>query len=665
VASLWEDLKTAGSRVLEGAQERSGRRIVRADELERVTEAAADGAVYRKELEYVGWTILNHVGGQHHELTPQSRKTLALKALNAYLADPLGGRIVDHYVAFVLGRGVPKPRAYDPEVQKVIDDTWDDRANKRHLTSADAIQRKARAYCLQQNLYFVVFDDGADGRVRLSSAKFNTVDDVYRHPEERARVLYYVAREQRVTWDPKEHREVVSDPNAEPKVWYYEAHDAFDPDDPVEVLMDAGIWTPPPEMMKPGRLLHLAGNRTDEMAFGVPSFKRLLRWFTAYNEILESYVDRMKAAARLYMQANVTGGRSAVERAGLMAVRRAGGLSPGPEAVEGPDPTQAGPVGRGQLGVVAGNENVKYEPFKIDSGAGDIAAAGPVLRGQVAAGGGFPGWFLGGDPGSLAGSQSVELPVIKFVEVEQEQWARPFTTLADDAIRRAVEVGRLDEYREPTDDEQRAIAAGDYEGELDDRGRVKRDLGYDFSLPDPVKRGMTDLVAAAVQTATAVDPNGDFPLLSRWLFAFLLREAFDVADPSRIVDEVLPLERIREMEAQRQEMQALAQEGARAAAAAASGAAADDAGASTGPDGKQHPPDNPNGARRQSANPEDRTVRQSAEVDRRARARRAVRRATRPQTGGDFDSFEREALEQAALLGAANGNGAGDGAEGR
>jgi hypothetical protein len=653
VAGLWEDVKRASGRVLEVAQERSGRRLVEADELERITQAAADGAVYRKELEYVGWTILNHVGGQSYELRPESRKQLALKSLNAFISDPLGGRIVEHYVAFVLGRGVPRPACRDPEVQAVIDEAWDDRSNKRHLTSSEKLVEKARAYVIQSNLYFLYFDDGADGRVRMSSAKFDTVDDVYRHPEERARILYYVAREKQRRWNPERHAEEDVDPGTPAKTWYYEALDAFDDRDPVELLQDVELWRPPEGMLKRGRLLHVAGNKTDEMAFGVPSFRRLLRWFTAYNEILESFADRMKASARLYMKASVTGGRSGLERAGLMAVRRAGSFGQ-PEPVEG-DASGDGeaPVAPGRLGVIGQNAGVNYEPFKIDSGAGDVASAAPIMRGQVAAGGGFPGWFLGGDPGSLAGSQSVELPVVKFIEVEQEMWARPFTVLADASISRAVEVGRLDEWREATDREREAMAAGTYQGEVDGRGRVRRDLSYDFKLPDPVKRAMGDLVSAATATATAVDPNGDFPELSRWLFAFILAEAFDVADPQKIVDEVLPLERIREMEAERREQADVAREQRRLSLQTDRQALE----STTGPDGQQHPPGNPMGAKQKSAPPEKRTQ-QAAE--RRARALAAVSRRRR-RVGADFGDVEAVVESQLAGLAGVSENGHGGG----
>jgi hypothetical protein len=593
-------LSTVGRRVLEAAERATGRTVVESDHLDRVEEAARETPILRRELEYVGWTILNHVGGQSHELKPEARRTLALKSLNAFLSDPQAGAIVERYVSFVLGRGVPKPQARDAEVQTKIDEAWADRANKRILTSQQALVEKARDYMIQDNVFFLFFDEGMDGKVRMSLLRFDTVEDAVRHEDDRFRILWYYTLEKPQKWNPQKRAYEPVDPNGRPKATYYEAVEAFDEEALDEVAADEGMWTPSEGEMGRGKVLHLAGNKTSEMAFGVPRLKRLLRWFTAYNEILESHADRMKAAARLYMKQTVHGGKSQVERAGLMAVRRSSPLS-APQSIDG-EPTGP-PEG---LANVVRNQGMDFEPFKIDSGAADIAASGPVFQGQVAAGGNFPRHYIGGDPGSLAGATSVELPVLKFIELEQELWATPFRKLADLTIARAVETGNLDEWRDPTEEEMQRIADGE-EIETDSRGRVRRDLSYEFALPSPLQRQMLDLVNAAVTTASAVDPNGDFPELSRWLFGFILAEAFDVQDPQRIVDEVMPRARVQQLEAER-----------RAAVTAAN------AGGAEGADGDRHDEDNPYGARRESRPPEE--VREAASrrdrLQRRARPRR-------------------------------------------
>ena len=55
------------------------------------------------------------------------------------------------------------------------------------------------------------------------------------------------------------------------------------------------------------------------MAFGVPRMRRLTRWFAAYNETLESHVNRMKAMASIYMQAKVSGSQRDIDRIGQQA----------------------------------------------------------------------------------------------------------------------------------------------------------------------------------------------------------------------------------------------------------------------------------------------------------------------------------------------------------
>lgn len=324
-----------------------------------------------------------------------------------------------------------------------------------------------------------------------------------------------------------------------------------------------------------------------------------------------------------------------------------------------------GPAGPGMTGILQQNESLQWSPFKIDSGASDVAASVPQLRSQAS--GMFPPTYYGQESGSLAGDQSLELPVLKFIERDQEQFNLLLRTLGQAAIDEAVRVGDLTEWRAPTEEELDRIEASEKEGtpldglEYDSQtGQVKRDLGFDVSLPSPLKRAMSDLVSAAVTIATAVDPMGQNVELSRWLFGFVLAEAFDVSDPQRIVDQVLP----RHLAEETADQYTAPDEagGPRAGGAAAGGAT------STGPDGQQHSADNPYGAKVNSPNPEDRPVQE-------ARQSRGLRRLAIGTSSGreklvddefagvlDAASAQLAALGSVpGLAGSANGNGGGPG----
>jgi hypothetical protein len=618
-----DDIVRAGRKIAEAVGERTDRELVRRDEMQVLEADAMEGRGTRKLWDYMWQRIAAAQQGQGtlgagrmpHDVSPVLRIASAAQAQRAWVEDPMAGQMVDLYVSFVFGRGVPTARANDPDVQDVLDRAWEDRANQLALTSFPKLVEKGIDLSLQSNVYWRCFDEGEDGVARLALQTFEDVVDVVRHDQNKYRITYYKVLERQVRFDFRNGRYVVpTGPAGETKTTYVQAHGAFDPDDKVMVAQDeraAGPLHPPQDLLREGKLLHLAVNKTSEMAFGVPRMNRLTRWFTAYNEVLESHVNRMKAMASILMTQTVDGNDRDLDRVANQVMGRRARLGEARDvAAAGPEmPGHGLPPGAIQNGMLQQNGGVKHEPFKIDTGASDIQASIPQLRAQAS--GIFPPTYYGQDSGALAGQQSVELPVLKFIERDQESWLGGiFNPFADANIAAALRVGDLTEWRDPTDEETIALAAEVETGtpsgiETNEQGQVKRDLGYEITLPSPLKRAMGDIVTSAVSTAAAVDPAGEMPEMSRWLFGFILAEAFDVKDPQRIVDQVLPKHRdpdpnVEEPEVDPATGRPLPPEGTETI---------------TGPDGQQHPPENPGGAPVKSPNPEDRKPVQEAVVD--------------------------------------------------
>lgn len=627
MATIRDDLARMGRKVLEAVEDRTGREVVPHGQTEVLESERADNRGMRKMLEWIGYQLFNYQGVQPTpyrmptDLLPSARIFAAGQAWRTWMQDPMAGQGIDLYVSFVFGRGVPTVQAHDDEVQDLLDATWADASNQRTLTSHERLIEKGVDLAIQANVYFVFFDDGDDGQVRVSLKRFEDVLDVVRHPVDQYRILYYKVSERTLLYDYSRDSYVTPPGNdGRPTIVYYEAFDAFDDDDPVMVEQDrqAGALLqqvkPPADRLRPGKIVHLAVNKNSEMAFGVPRLARLERWLSAYNSVLESHVNRMKAMASIYMKQTAKGAdQRGLDRLAQAAMGRASTFG---QAAEDAGYRHVVPGPRAETGILQENESVEHTPFKIDSGASDVASSIPQLRAQVS--GPFSPAYYGQDPGALAGQQAVELPTLKFIEMEQETWKGAFRRLAQARIDAAIDKGFLDEWRDPTDDEVARIEAFEQNQtpldglEFDpSTGKVKRDLGFEINLPSPLKRAMSDLVAAATQTATAVDPMGQNSELSRWLFGFILAEAFDVDDPQRIVDMVLP----RHLASQEDEAAASAQP----APPAPGQPPAQPDNTSTGPDGQQHPPGNPYGAQQQSPNPEDRSqpVSEAAQDDRR------------------------------------------------
>lgn len=607
-----DDVVRAGKRLVETVEERTGREVITSEERQLLESDRSELRRAQKTLEFIGFQLFNYDGGGPgapgaSELKPQVRKWAARQALTMWVEDPMFGQAVELYLSFVFGRGVPKPQAHDADVQDHLDKTWEDPANKRVLTDFDRLLEKGVDLCLQANVFFKFFDDGMDGIVRVSLERFEDVEDVVRHSDlaaagngDRFRILYYKSCERLVSYQWRDGTRIAA-PGSDgtPKTIFYEAWGGFDDDDPVMAIQDVGLSQPPVGMVRPGKIVHLAVNKTSEMAFGVPRARRVINWATAYNEMLISFRDRMKAMASVYMKATAKGSHRDLDRLAMIATGRSSAFGAARE-VDGVPGGHRGP------GVLGENDAVNFEPFKIDSTAGDVAQAAPVIRGQLS--GPWPDHYLSGiADGALAGTQSMELPVLKFIEREQELWVtKVLRELGHASIMKAVEVGDLSEWREPTQAELDQIQAAEQASEpapfeTNDDGKVKRDLSFDLSLPNPLKRVMLDVVTAAVTTATGIDPNGENPELSRWLFATVLSEAFDVEDPMRIVDQVLP----------RQPKPSPAEQAQEEGRDPVTGEPLDTTGA-LGADGDRHQADNAGGAPINAPQPEQRPQVQEA-----------------------------------------------------
>lgn len=644
----WRDV---GRRLVETVEQRAGQQIVPRERMQVLESAESDRRVMQRTLDWIGFRLWNFGGGgaptatarMPLEMTHQARIDSARESFTAWANDPQAGQQSDLYGAFVLGRGVPQARAADDAVQDILDEAWRDSANRRVLTSYPRLLEKATDISIQSNVTFTITDDGMDGRARASMLSFEDVFDVVRHPRDRQRILYWKVLERPVRYDHEQGKNV---PAGRPQVVYYEDHEAFS-DEPYMLAQDADAdFGVPRHLIRPGKVVHLAVNKTSEMAFGVPRMRRLVKWFVAYNEMLESTLNRMKAAASIYATATVRGNDRDIQRIASMATNRQPAFGGSQEAVLGQPPSGVVP-GVPVPGMLTGNEGVKYDPMKIDAGTGDLAQAAPSMQGQLSSI--WPRTYLGAEGGSLAGAQAMELPVLKFIEMEQELFCQPHRALADLAIKAAIRTGHLDEWREPTELEWEKIADAEANGrdvdgvEYDPQtGQVRRDLSFDVSLPSPLRRAMADIVTAATGVAQSIqtlNPQVDVVELARWLFATVLVDAFDVEDPQRIVDQVMPRRPAAAVAAEEEErrQQELEHATAEAEALAAAAAIANGGGdpRSTGPDGKRHPPDAPYGGRRRSEPPEKKRVREAARpLGQRVRRRRARDRAWEHDVAG-------------------------------
>lgn len=416
-------------RALDRLEETVGWTFVDSEHL-RVTEAVAAEATHlASDLEEIGYTAMDFLSGRPNEPSATSRRRWAKQARVVWQADPQAGAAVELLNEFTFGRGIPRPRAKDKEVQKVIDEFWDDPQNQRVLTSFGAQMRFGNSLSIQSNVWFLVFDEGDDGRVRCSYLNHDLVETYVVDPENRQRVLYFLARKSRDVWDYQADKPKPVDPGQQPKLWYYEVWGAIDEaleergakrslregewlveadrEGTVVARTRGGGWLveadddgdgklelAPKDKRGEGKVYHVVENTDMEQVLGVPRMRRTLRWYASYNKYMAARVDMMMAAAAFVMRRKVKGTPAALERLAAKGMRASSDLratisSASTQATLGPTPAS----------ILQENQNVEHEPFNIDTRAGNAQQDAQMLRAQVSAGDRFPQHYLG-DVGS-------------------------------------------------------------------------------------------------------------------------------------------------------------------------------------------------------------------------------------------------------------------------
>lgn len=693
----------------------AGQSIIPSERLEVLEAVYEDHRVLQKELDSLGYRVLDYLGGLPQEQTTQARRRVVQQARHVWMNDPQAGAAVELMNDFCFGRGVPKPRAKDPLVQDVIDEAWDDPDNQEVLTSLEAQLALGTDVAIQSNVFVQLFDDGADGKVKLSTLCHDDVAGYMPHPTKRHRVLYYLAFKHEYEWDFQTDGFKPNPPVARELKPFYYPHWRN-----VELTKEepsgADIEHPPDDRVGEGRVYHLRINRHSEQVFGVPRFQRTLRWYTAYNDFVAARLDVAKAGAAFIMKRKVTGTATAMAQAATRAMGRRS-----PLATASPAGQEFGVAGPRPASILEENEGATHESFNLDTRAANAQQDARMIRAPIAAAERFTQAYLGDAEaaGSLAGATSLELPILKAVEARQEVFERLIRWFLDRVIERAVDTGRIpaelaaDELpdREPVEDVLEAlreaaeeqVAAGrellevtrclgdvaegeevylivsregretfytlveSHEDSVKDEKATQRDLGYEFSMPSPLRRMLTELIGSIQQIAATFDPNNENVELSRALLTIALGEGLEVQDAPDLVELIFPPGYVAPSQAAMLQQQGLDENG-RPLPAPTAGFGPADAGKPMphGPDGA------PPGAPANASRPEEirqargrlRPARPLLQLEEGAdlRGTELVQRDTERAKADAAELFEREvvgagmrALQDADLLGSSSG----------
>lgn len=580
-------------RASEVLSDRAGYAVVPTADLDLLEAAWDELRATNRELDLLGWQVLDYMGGQPQEMSTMSRRKMVQKSRYVWMNDPQAGASVSLKNDFTFGRGVPAPTGKDELVQDALDDFWNDADNKRAITTYARQITMGTDLALQSNLFFLVFDDGDDGKVKLTVLDHDTVENYVRDEENPNRILYWLVKPKPYKWDFNLDRpDTTIRPNQKP-VYYEDWSGVREVENEIKegTRDQASLPKPPSGRLEKGRVYHIAVNRFSGQVFGVPEFQRTIRWYSAYNDFMKARVDIAQAAASFIMKRKVKGTASQLARTASKALSRRSDVAGG---------TEAGLVGPPRPGsIIQENDAVSHENFNLNSQAGNAQQDAHMIRAPISAATRFPQAYYGDESNtSLATATSLELPVLKAVEAIQEMFEQLYRDMLDRVIERAVEVGKISEERTPEElaaklapEAQLALAASArrlvaedesvltvlaathrvvgtkregytlrttlaYEA-LDDDGETKvlreahedatvdekdtkRDLGYEIKFPSPLRRMMGDLVTACQNIAATCDPNNTNLELTKALATIMFGEALEIQDPADLVEKIWP-----------------------------------------------------------------------------------------------------------------------------
>ncbi len=522
------------------------------NELDELREAADSYRLLRRELEDVGYYLLNAKIGDI-DLKPVQREKFYRRTLKYYLEDPLVMRAVDMQPHYVFGRGLPRPESSNPLVQQAIDKFWDDEDNKLAMTTFKAQFSRCVELQLQANIYFVIFE--TEEGIKVGTLPHEEVVDIVTDPENRLRPVWYKRQYVEQVYDFKSG---AYQPASEPKVMWYQDWKHEPP---------RGFKPPPAkngqnEIAK-GKIFHVKIGSTGEMKFGVPPVQRILDWAKAHNEWMRARVAIAKAAAQFAWERKLKTG-SDPNRVMAMAKDWASAKHQsltGATGEWGENDAMSSPR---YASMLTTNEGVEYV-FKggNSTGAGDAASDQKMFRSQISAGTGLPQHFLG-DEGSanLATATAMNEPVIRMMEFTQEMWEDIYRQIIDFHLEvvglspkkvpvsinfseanswqdTPGDVGILDHIQDEKDTKSAAfkIADGviiDATEPMDNNKPV-----YKLAFPPILNRDVGSMLGLVIDAVTGLDPAGDNTDLTRWAFKEILKVMGEM-DPDKIVDSIFP-----------------------------------------------------------------------------------------------------------------------------
>ncbi len=376
------------------------------------------------------------------DMNPQDRRNVIGRARQYWRMYPLAKQAIRLFTTYVLGQGVSY-HADDSNVQKVLDDFWNDPDNRLSLTTAPAQKTLLTRLRVDGEIIIFLFVDKETGRVKVRVGEPLEIDDIIPDPEDEARPLYYKRRWTKRTYDYGSEGTWKAGESA---TAYYAAID------------NAALPHKPPQLNKDAVILHVKINALGQR--GISDLYAALDYLSVHRTYIEDIATFMHSKASVAWVKKTKGGANQVNASAALDRSSASG----PLGALGARSYESNPPPATASTKVL-NPAVDLQGLTMDSGVAGTEAGGRMLMTQVGAATGIMLHYFGdGGDANLATATAMDLPMLKLFEDGQEEFKDMLLAIFMYVVLQAVKAGTLDGTIEDRDGREVVDLASDEDG---------------------------------------------------------------------------------------------------------------------------------------------------------------------------------------------------------
>jgi hypothetical protein len=458
-------------------------------------------------LEDSNWMRMMMEGQQ--EFSRDGLRRIVELARVMYIKNPIIKRGVMVRALYIWAQGI-SVKYKNPDLNKVLQDFWDDPKNRVELTSHQAQMLKQVDIEVESNLFFVFFVRPTDGRVRVRTLPFDEVSEIISDPQDSKTPWYYVRQWSETSIDAMGRRTTRTHKACYPD-WNYKPVTKLPKISGMAVRWDTPVF-------------HVKTGGMSNWKFGVSRIYAAIDWARAYKEFLEDVASLMRAYSRFAWKRVTKGGKKAIaaEKARMASTLAASG---------GSGETNPAPV-TGAMAILG--EGTDLQPMQL-RGAAISAEDGRRFLLMAAAGLDLPETYFGDvSVGTFATAKTMDRPTELGMKEGQTFWTDVLGQIFDFMILQAM-----------TSTSSPIKSLGHVDVTVDDGCKEEKivwntgvNTMRDIDFPPILEKDIQTAVQAVI---TALTLNGqDLRLLDDQLATRLILKAMGEDDIDEIMTELFP-----------------------------------------------------------------------------------------------------------------------------